>query len=153
MRSPCAADLLDEIEDDGHLVHAHPGGRFVEHEDVRFQRKQDRNLQLALIAVAEHGGGQPRALGQAHALQAGDGARGQLGTVGGEAEQMQADPGSGLHREADILQHREIGKEIRELEGTAKAAAGAQRRRERRDARGRAGARRLRWRGSGRRSG
>ena len=62
-------DLLDQVEDDRHLVDAHAGRRLVEHEDRRFHREQDRHLELALVAMAERGGARACAGQQTHALE------------------------------------------------------------------------------------
>jgi hypothetical protein len=44
-------DGSDDGQHGRHLVDAHAGGRLVEHEDVGLERQQDRDLELALVAV------------------------------------------------------------------------------------------------------
>ncbi len=46
-------DGVDQVEDDGRLIDAHARGRLVEHENLRFHRQHDRDLQLALVAVRQ----------------------------------------------------------------------------------------------------
>jgi hypothetical protein len=41
----------DQVEHHRRLVDAHAGGRLVEHVDLRLHRHQERNFQLALVAV------------------------------------------------------------------------------------------------------
>jgi hypothetical protein len=45
----------DQVQDDGRLVVAHAGGRFVEHVDQRVQRHEQGHLELALVAVRQAG--------------------------------------------------------------------------------------------------
>ena len=60
----CALISLDQLEDHRHLVHAHAGGRLVEHEDLGLEREQDRHLELALVAVRQLGGERVAPLGE-----------------------------------------------------------------------------------------
>ena len=43
----------DQVEDHRHFIDAHAGGRFVEHVDLRVERHQQADLQLALVAVRQ----------------------------------------------------------------------------------------------------
>ena len=48
-------ELRDQVEHHRHLVDAHAGGRLVEHEDLRLERHQQRDFELALVAVRQRG--------------------------------------------------------------------------------------------------
>ena len=49
-------ELRDQVEHHRHLVDAHAGGGLVEHEDLGLERHQQRDLELALVAVRQRGG-------------------------------------------------------------------------------------------------
>ena len=51
MRVPALLDVVDEVEHRRHLVDAHAGGRLVEHEDLRLHGDQNRDFELALVAM------------------------------------------------------------------------------------------------------
>jgi hypothetical protein len=62
-------DVVNQIEHHRHFVHAHARSRLVEHEDVRFERQQDRYFELALVAVREGGGQFVAAFGQCRDME------------------------------------------------------------------------------------
>src|SRR4051812_23952578 len=64
-------DLLDQVQDRRHLVDAHPGGRLVEHEHLGLQRHQERNLELALVAVRQRLRRERAPVREAHLLEDG----------------------------------------------------------------------------------
>jgi len=121
------ADGGDDVEDGRDLVDAHAGGRLVEHEDVGLERQQDRDLELALVAVRQGRGHGVGALRERHGGEMRARAVGQLAMRRGAAEQVQRLAAPDLNRQAHVLQRGEIGKQVRELEGAAQAKARAAR--------------------------
>src|SRR5258706_3388953 len=112
-----ALDVVDEVEDDGHFVHAHAGGRLVEHQHLRLEGEEDRHLEPALLAVRERGRGGKAAIGQPRALEEMPGLLDQLDVARPERQQVETLPRTALHREAHVFHDAPVGKEIRELEG------------------------------------
>jgi hypothetical protein len=132
-RSLAALSAADQVQDHRHLVHAHAGGGFVEHEHLGVQRDQQRHFQLALVAVRQRGGQQRRpcrpgapvsSTAWASSIQA-------LRSSHTRHRSMPPQPATAgltrLHRQAHVLAHGEVGEQLRQLEGPAQAAPRAQR--------------------------
>lgn len=128
---PVFLERADQVEDHRRLGRVHAGRRFVEHEDLRFERHQERDFELALVAVGQACDrrmllGLERDLGQDRI-----GALGQRAMIAPDAPEIEPAPvralARRLHREAHVLEHREIGKEIRQLEGPAQPGPRARR--------------------------
>ena len=123
----------DQVEQDRHLVHAHAGGRLVEHEDRRLERDHQRDFQLALIAVRQRGRRNVAPVAERDALEHGVGARDQLAVAHPRAQHVVMHARGRLDRETHVLHHREAGKQIGQLKRAADAGAGARRRGQARD--------------------
>jgi hypothetical protein len=93
-----------------------PGGRLVEHEDVGLERQQDRDLELALVAVRQGRRDRVRTIGQRHRGKVLARAIGQFAMRRGAREHVERLAALHLHGQPHILERAEIGKQIRELE-------------------------------------
>src|SRR3990172_1458698 len=120
--------LVDQVEHHRNLVHAHSGGRFVEHEYIGFEREQNRHLELSLIAVRQRGGHRVALFRERDAVQEVFRLLDQLGVAAPHGKQVLADAGARLNRKADIFEHGEARKQVGELERAANAALGSLRR-------------------------
>jgi len=128
-----ALQPADEVEDHRHLVDRHAGGRLVEHHHVRLQRRHDRHLELALVAVGERRrlGVAPRR--EADLVERPVGALDPAAMAGPAREDLGTTRRPRLDGEADVLVGGEIGEERGDLEGPADAARRASRGAELRD--------------------
>ena len=128
-----AVQAADQAGDLVGLLVAHPRGRLVQQQQPRLQRQRHRDLGGALIAV-RHLAHQPVGLGgetgQCH--DAADLAphRGRRVLPEPGAQPV---AGADLDRDAHVLAHRELGKDLRHLEGAAHAELDALLRRQPRD--------------------
>src|SRR5215203_1044406 len=123
-------DLGDEVEDGRHLVDAHAGRRLVEHEHLRLQRQEQRDLELALVAVREGLRGELAAVGEAHLLEDRLGLVDEVAPVAPQRQRRPPCPGPALDREPHVLERRELRKQVRQLERAAEPLSRAQRRRQ-----------------------
>jgi hypothetical protein len=119
----------DQVEDDGRLGRVHAGRGLVEHEHLRLQRHQHRDLQLALVAVRQVGHELVLLVLQRDGGQDAVGALHQRLVVAPDAPQVEA-PAVGavtrrLHGQPHVLQHGEAREQVGELEGAADAGPGA----------------------------
>src|SRR5436190_10906659 len=125
-----ALELLDEVEDDRHVVHRHAGRRLVEHEDVRLKRHHDGHLELALVAVRQGDCRGVALVGEVGGLDEAVCALDPVAPAVPARKDVGAAASVGLHGEAHVLVHGEVGEEIGELEGAADAELGPPRRSE-----------------------
>ena len=124
-------NLLDQIEDGRDFVEAHAGSRLVEHQHPRLERQQDRDFELALVAMRQRR--RPEARRAAASLTRSSQWRASSRTAVLRAAMLrtiEADLRDRLHREPHILEHREARIEIDQLERAAEPEPGAVRRAE-----------------------
>ena len=115
----------DEIEHDGNLVDAHPGGRLVEHEDFRLERHHHRDFELALVAVRKRGGALMALAGQRDPLQIEQRPLDQIDAQHPRPRHFIVHARRRLHREPDVFEHAQGREKIGELERAADAGARA----------------------------
>ena len=97
-------------------------------QQVKAERQQDRDFELALVAVRQHAHPGVALARHRHPLEIVFGARDHLPMSGPQREHGQAYAGPALHRQAHVFQHRQVRKQVRQLEGAADAEPGAPRR-------------------------
>ena len=115
----------DQFEDDRHFVDAHARSRFVEHQYLRLQRHQDRDFELAFVAVRQLGRDIVAPAGQADFFEITVGLLDQVASAAPHGEHVEARAVPALHRQPHVLGDRQAGKQIGELERAADAFARA----------------------------
>ena len=127
--SPALLDVVDEVEHRRHLVDAHAGGRLVEHEDLRLQRHQKRDFELALVAMRKGFRRDVALVGKPHPFQDALGLLDQVASGVPHLEERPARVGAALHGKAHVFQRGELRKQVGELEGAPQPAPRARGRR------------------------
>ena len=113
---------MNEVEHDRHLVDTHAGSRLVEQKDLRLERDQDGDFELALIAVRQEDRAHVTTSGQADLTKDIVGFLDQLGVLPPGVDQIEAGAAAALHRKPHVLVNAEIRKQIGELKCAAEPA-------------------------------
>ena len=96
VRSPACLDGVNKIENDRDFLDAHAGGRLVEQKHLRPERDQDRDFQLALVAVRQQPRARIAARGQAGLAQNVVGFRDQFGVLFPGMDQIEPGAATGF---------------------------------------------------------
>ena len=109
--------VLEDLHGPAGLLDRQALGRLVQHQQARLLRDRHRDLEQALVAVREHGGGRIGHTGEPHARNRLVGGRGRPAQHAAAAEELPAPAIPRLGRNAHVLAHGQGGKDVAELEG------------------------------------
>ena len=121
LRSPAAEHVLENLHRPAGLLDRQALGRLVQHQQPRLLRDRHGDLEQALVAVRQHGGGRIGEAGEPHALHRLVGDGGRRGQHAAAAEEAPAPAVARLRRDAHVLARGQGGKDVAELEGARDA--------------------------------
>ena len=107
---------LDHLDEPGHVLEADAGHRLVEQDHARVAGEHDRELELALVPVAERAGVNALARAEPDAAEGPAPALDRLAQAVRPPPDLHRPAEVGLGRETDVLQHRQAGEHAGGLE-------------------------------------